>query len=53
MTSIEDKWGPLEKLFGRKKCETPASPDYHPELDESKPLMGDDITLYQSYIGIL
>jgi hypothetical protein len=53
IATIEEKWGPLEKLFGKKKFETPASADYHPKSDESKPLFGDDVTLYQSYIGIL
>jgi hypothetical protein len=33
--------------------DTPAPPDFHPEIDISDFLNGEEIDLYQSYIGIL
>ena len=50
---IEERFGSLKSLFPKSLLETPASPDYHPELDDSKFLDEDGTTLYQSYIGIM
>ena len=40
-------------MFNKSQLSNPAAPDYHPEIDTSKLLEGDEVTLYQSYIGIL
>ena len=49
---IEERFGPLKALFS--SCiRAPASPNFHPELDQTGLLLDDEIRLYQSYIGIL
>ena len=40
-------------MFNKSQLSNPAAPDYHLEIDTSKLLEGDEVTLYQSYIGIL
>ena len=40
-------------MFGKHKCDMPASSDYHPELDDTPFLSPEDINLYQSYLGTL
>ena len=39
---IEDYFGPLKALFS-SRISAPASPDYHPELDQTDLLLDDDI----------
>jgi hypothetical protein len=51
--AIEEKFGKLETLFAKSKLGAPAAHDYHPEIDESPLLTGDDMSLYQSYVGIM
>ena len=40
-------------MFNKSQLSNPAAPDYHPGIDTSKLLEDDEVTLYQSYIGIL
>ena len=53
LANIETQFGKLSTMFHKTQLSSPAAPDYHPEIDTSKLLEGDDVTLYQSYIGIL
>jgi hypothetical protein len=49
---VEETYGPL-KVMLKSKLDALASPDYHPELDNSKFLNDEDTNVYQSYIGII
>ena len=51
--NVEEQFGKLGLMFNKSQLSNPAAPDYHPEIDTSKLLEGDEVTLYQSYIGIL
>jgi Reverse transcriptase (RNA-dependent DNA polymerase) len=54
INEVENKWGPLNKLFGnRQLLDVPMQAGSHPELDTSKFLDDDKTQLYQSYIGVL
>ena len=53
LANVEEQFGKLSTMFSKSQLSNPAAPDYHPEIDTSKLLEGDDVTLYQSYIGIL
>jgi len=53
LPNIEERFGKLESLFPRSKLGSPASTDYHPEIDTSNFLDEDATNLYQSYVGIL
>ena len=53
LANVEDQFGKLSSMFNKSQLSNPAAPDYHPEIDTSKLLEGDEVTLYQSYIGIL
>ena len=53
LANAEDQFGKLGSMFHKSQLSNPAAPDYHPEIDMSKLLEGDEVTLYQSYIGIL
>lgn len=53
LQEIKNKWGNLNKLFPLQMLDTPMSTDYHPEIDDSRPLDDEDIQLYQSCIGML
>lgn len=50
LETIETKLGETLK---HKKADTPISPSYHPEVDESAILGDEDANYYQSLIGIL
>ena len=47
---IKESYGPLKPLF-KAKLDSPALPDYHPELGKSDFLSNTETILYQSYIG--
>ncbi len=53
LPTIEERFGSLKSLFPKASLDTPASPDYHPELNETPFLDEDSTSLYQSYIGIM
>jgi len=53
LPNIEERFGKLESLFPRSRLGSPASPDYHPEIDTTDFLDADTTSLYQSYVGIL
>ena len=53
LANVETQFGKLSTMFNKTQLNSPAAPDYHPEIDTSKLLEGDEVTLYQSYIGIL
>ena len=53
LANVEDQFGKLGLMFNKSQLSNPAAPDYHPEIDTSKLLEGDEVTLYQSYVGIL
>ena len=53
LANVETQFGKLSTMFHKTQLSIPAAPDYHPEIDTSKLLEGDDVTLYQGYIGIL
>jgi hypothetical protein len=50
---VKERFGPLKSLFTKSRCDIPAPPNYHPELDQSPFLNDDDTRLYQSYIGTI
>lgn len=50
--NVEERIGKKgRKLTG--KIDVPMPQNYHPELDESRELDGDDVTMYQELIGML
>ena len=49
---VEEHFGSLKSLFPKASLDTPGLPD-RLELENSKFLVADEVTLYQSYIGIL
>jgi Reverse transcriptase (RNA-dependent DNA polymerase) len=51
-TYLKKSFIAIEALF-RGHIDTPAPTNFHPEVDDSNFLNDDNITLYQSYIGIL
>jgi hypothetical protein len=53
IATIEERFGKLDTLFPKSKLATPAPTDFHPELDTTDFLDDEDVTLYQSYIGII
>ena len=53
LANVETQFGKLSTMSNKTQLSSPAAPDYHPEIDTSKLLEGDEVTLYQSYIGIL
>ena len=53
LANVEEQIGKLGSMFNKSHLSNPAASDYHPEIDTSKLLEGDEVTLYQSYIGIL
>ena len=53
LANVEDQFGKLSSMFNKSQLSKPAAPDYHPEIDTSKLLEGDEVTLYESYIGLL
>jgi hypothetical protein len=53
LVAVEERFGKLDTLFARSRIDTPAPKDFHSEIDISDFLNGEDIDLYQSYIGIL
>jgi hypothetical protein len=54
INEIEEKWGPLQKMFSSKQSlDVPIVAGTHPELDTSKFLDDENTQLYQSYIGVL
>ena len=53
LANVEEQFGKLSTMFNKSQSSNPAAPDYHLEIDTSKLLEGDDVTLYQSYIGVL
>jgi hypothetical protein len=38
-------------MFAQSRMDTPAPTDFHPEIDINDFLNGEEIDLYQSYIG--
>lgn len=53
LEGVIQRFGKLESLFSSSKLQTPAPTNFHPEIDDTPFLDVDDITLYQSYIGVL
>ena len=53
LANVEEQFGKLGSMFNKSQLSNPAAPDYHLEIDTSKLLEGDEVTLYQSYIRIL
>jgi hypothetical protein len=50
---IGERFGKLDTLFSKSRLDALASHDFHPGVDTSNFMRGNDITLYQSHIGII
>jgi hypothetical protein len=53
IVAVEERFGKLDSLFAQSQMDTPAPTDFHPEIDISVFLDGEENDLYQSFIGIL